>query len=62
MYTQFQVSLFEEVSDQIRCDWVIKYSGNTDSNLKCIFCENKHLLNNPFTAVLIQSNSQKISL
>lgn len=37
MYTQFQVTLFEEVSDQIRCDWVIKYSGNTDSNLKCIF-------------------------
>lgn len=60
MYTQFQVTVYKQVSDKM--ELVIKYTGNTDSNLRCILCENKHLLNNPFTAVLIQSSSQKISL
>lgn len=63
MLILFQVTVCEAVSDGTRWNWMVKYSGNPDSNLNYIFCETRRVAKSSIHCCphLFQSNSQKSS-
>lgn len=64
MLTLFQVTVCEEVSDRKRWNWMIKYSGNSNSTLNYIFCETRRVAKSSidYCPHLFQSNSQTSSV